>query len=188
MYNIGSKFDGGAYDYKSCQRLPLTVNLVNLRSQLVDWRSVKLQPRSSVTIAKAAVSPTRRLLLWQSLAMAVLCYSRTKPNGIEVSQQKFFVWTLWHNGIPIISTFQWPPIHPVSLTIAMVTTNYKNLLQNVRWDKNKIWWSHDHQDKHPHTPLYNSADCYMLLNRCTDSWTDHSRSNEQIYIAKTNRS
>jgi len=31
VYNIGSKFDGGACAYKNCQRLPVTVYL-DLRS------------------------------------------------------------------------------------------------------------------------------------------------------------
>jgi len=32
VYNIGSKSDGSACNYKNCQRLPVTVYLVNLRS------------------------------------------------------------------------------------------------------------------------------------------------------------
>jgi len=32
VYNIGSKFDGGACNYKNCQRLPMVVYLVHLRS------------------------------------------------------------------------------------------------------------------------------------------------------------
>ena len=59
MYSIRYKFDGSASAYKkNCQRLSMMVYL-DLKSQLVDWQSVKLRPRSSVAvvaIAKAAMS------------------------------------------------------------------------------------------------------------------------------------
>ena len=75
VYNIPYKFDGGASAYnKNCQRLPVMV-YSDLRSLLVDWRSVKLQPRSSVAvvaIAKAAVS--LQLSLWRAIVQTGLVY------------------------------------------------------------------------------------------------------------------
>jgi len=56
VYNIGIKFDGGACNYKNCQRLPVTVYLVNpeelvgrlaIREAMASFTAVG--PRSSVT-------------------------------------------------------------------------------------------------------------------------------------------